>query len=92
MAGTPSAGPANVTIHIQDKRFLPDALVVSAGALVVWIDDEEHEQHDVIAENRAFESSLLNPGDRFQHTFAASGVYPYYCSLHEGMLATITVQ
>ena len=38
-----------------------------------------------------FYSEILEPGQQWRYTFAQPGTYPYFCSLHPGMQAVITV-
>ena len=38
-----------------------------------------------------FYSEILEPGQQWRYTFARPGTYPYFCSLHPGMQAVITV-
>ena len=60
------------------------------GTTVTWINDD-WAPHTVTADDGAFVSDRLNQGQRFAHTFAEAGTYPYRCSFHPGMLGTVVV-
>jgi len=51
-------------------------------------------QHTVTADNGAFASPVLAPGQSFQHTFTTADAgrsFTYHCSIHSRMQATVAV-
>jgi Cu+-exporting ATPase len=79
----------------QPEQFHPASLTVKAGTTVTFVNDDQH-AHTVTSGRRgapdgAFDSGLLQPGQRFTQTFSTPGVYPYFCTLHPGMDGTIVV-
>ncbi len=69
---------------------------VKAGTTITFINDDNDHAHNVVSGTRTaptqeFYSGILQPGQRWQYTFTTLGVYHYFCSLHPGMDATITV-
>jgi plastocyanin len=91
VAGTPAAAAASGTrVRIDDFAFLPKELTVPVGTTVTWVNDD-WAPHTVTADDGAFVSERLNQGQRFAHTFAEAGTYPYRCSFHPGMLGTVVV-
>jgi plastocyanin len=81
-------------IAIRDFAFRPDSLAVPAGATVTWINCETppQEPHTTTSDNAAWSSPELNPGDRFSHTFPATGGFQYHCEPHPFMLGKVVVQ
>ena len=79
------------TVEISNFAFAPKNLTVSAGTTVTWknADDSPHRIADV---NGAYASAALDTDDSFSHTFAAPGVYNYFCSIHPYMVGTIVVK
>jgi plastocyanin len=90
------SGEARVTVQLF--KFRPDTLVVSPGATVAWVDQDEIE-HTVTAgtpERRprgsmAFTGTLASRGSTFQRTFTREGTYPYFCERHQFMRGVIRV-
>ena len=76
-------------VAIRDFAFHPDTLHVPAGATVTWINCETppQEPHTTTSDTTGIWSSVeLNTGDRFSHTFATPGSYPYHCIPHEAFM------
>jgi plastocyanin len=79
------------TVEIANFAFAPKDLTVSAGTTVTWknADDSPHRIADV---NGVYASAALDTEDSFSHTFAAPGVYKYFCSIHPYMVGTVVVK
>jgi plastocyanin len=79
------------TVEIANFTFAPKDLTVTAGTTVTWknADDSPHRIADV---NGAYTSAALDTEESFSHTFAAPGVYKYFCSIHPYMVGTIFVK
>jgi len=76
-------------VAIRDFAFHPDTLHVPARATVTWINCETppQEPHTTTSDTTGIWSSVeLNTGDRFSHTFATPGSYPYHCIPHESFM------
>ena len=92
----------------DDNKFDPAAITIAKGATVTWTNSSTmvHSVTDDPAKAavkadaqlpegaQAWDSSLLQPGGTFSHTFDVAGTYKYFCIPHEslGMLGTVTVQ
>jgi plastocyanin len=91
----PAAAPAAtgpVTISAKDIAFNPKEVTVKAGTKITWSMDEPV-PHDVVANSGAdFKSEILNEGQTFEFTPKKPGTIEYECTLHPGMVGTITVQ
>jgi plastocyanin len=87
-AAQPGAAP---TVKISNFTFGPQALTVSAGTTVTWI-NEDDTPHTVTAVDKSFRSKPLDTGDRYSFTFAKPGEYAYFCSLHPMMTAKVVVK
>lgn len=77
--------------------FEPPAIQVDSGTTVVWQWTGEGGQHNVVEEDAAFESELVDDaGHEFEHTFTAEDngdVFRYICTPHQanGMLGAVAV-
>ena len=86
---TSSAGGTQVAM--KNIAFDPPTLTIKVGQAVTWV-NQDSAQHDVVANNGEFKSSLFGAGGTFSFTFTKAGTYPYYCSIHPHMTGTIIVQ
>ena len=79
------------TVQIDNFKFAPPDLAVTAGTTVIWKnkDDAPHRVADI---NGAYASAALDTDSSFSHTFATPGVYKYFCSLHPYMKGEIVVK
>ncbi len=90
-APAPAAtGP--VTISAKNIAFNPKEVTVKVGTKITWSMDEPV-PHNVVADSGAdFKSEILNQGQTFEYTPKKAGTIEYECTLHPGMVGTITVQ
>lgn len=81
-------------VAIRDFAFHPDSITVPAGATVTWVNCEvsPQEPHTTTSDAPGWDSPELNPGQRFSHTFAAPGAFPYHCTPHSFMLGKVVVE
>lgn len=47
--------------------------------------------HHLVSDTGLFDSGVMAAGGSYTFTFAASGSYNYHCSIHPGMVGTITI-
>ena len=87
-------GPAVAASHevaIVDGAFEPATLTVFVGEPVTWT-NKGAETHTVTLDDGSLDSGPIAPGEAFGHVFEAPGTYPYHCSIHPAMVATIVVK
>jgi len=82
--------------NTEDFIFKPVKLSVKAGTKVVWRNKSD-QPHQVTAHGShpAFNSGtakFIDPGKSWSHVFKKPGTFRYYCPLHQGMEATLTVK
>ena len=77
--GAPSG--SNRDVEMRDNVFAPRIVRVAVGATIRWT-NEGRSPHNVTADDGAFASPDLAPGDVFEETFASEGAFPYFCSIH----------
>jgi plastocyanin len=82
-SGATPATAASRTHHVAalDDIFRPRRLVVAPGDAVVWTNQGSN-PHSVTADDGAFDSGELGPGESFRRTFTKKGVHFYFCVYH----------
>jgi nitrite reductase (NO-forming) len=76
--------------------FSPGSVTVSPGTEVTWTNDDAT-IHTVVQGSAeapvegGFDSSIINAGSSWPHTFDKAGTFDYYCSLHPFMKGTVKV-
>jgi plastocyanin len=86
--GGDSGGSGDVTI--VDFAYQPSATFVSPGDTVTWTNTGQAD-HTVDADAGAFESSTINSGGTFSHTFESGRIYLYHCDFHPNMHGIVVV-
>jgi len=89
---TPVASEAEqVTVEMRDFQFFPAKLTVNAGTEVSWV-NRDSVPHNAIGEGGAFDTGTVDGGGSVSVVIDRSGSYPYVCTFHPGMEATLTVR
>jgi plastocyanin len=71
--------------------YAPSPATVAVGTTVTWTNTDTI-THTVTSDTGAFDSGSLAPGAKFSFTFQARGNFPYHCTPHQSMIATVVVQ
>ena len=80
-----------VTVEIKDYEFFPAKLSVDAGTEVTWINRDDV-PHNAVDDGGAFDTGRLDKNDSGAVTLDEPGTYPYKCTFHPDMTATVTVR
>ena len=92
---TAPAVPAGsgVSVTIKNLEFSPATVTVKAGTPVTWtnLDEVPHTVTSKDPSPESFDSGLFSKGETFSRTFTVAGTYPYYCTVHPFMKATVIV-
>jgi plastocyanin len=75
------AEPATRVVRNLDDYFDPQVLRVAPGTAVEFKNDGRN-PHTVTADDASYDSGILQNGQEFSRTYAAPGVYSFYCKLH----------
>ena len=84
---TPSAN----TIAINNMAFGPSTLTISKGTTIAW-QNSDGVPHTATSDSGAWDSGNIPPGGSKSVTFNTTGTFPYHCTVHPMMTATIIVQ
>jgi plastocyanin len=85
------ARPTVVNVVLRNTAFVPGRVQITAGSTVVWRNDDQL-IHSVTANDKSFDSGLLQPGKTYRRTFDRPGQYPYYCLPHPFMKGVVVVR
>jgi plastocyanin len=83
-------GPGTNEVWIQGMAFTPSTITVAAGTTIKWT-NKDGVNHTVTSDTGVFDSGSMGDGATFTFTFSTSGSFPYHCSVHPGMKATVVV-
>jgi len=78
-------------VRIEDFRFDPSQLTVTAGTVVAWT-NEDDASHTATARDGSFDTGRLDKGESGEITFETLGTFEYICEFHPSMEARVTVQ
>jgi plastocyanin len=87
------AAPASADVAfvaVEQSSFSPTHLDILVGDPVNWRNASVRE-HDIRSDAAGFDSGRLAPSTSFAHVFAATGTYPYICTIHAGMAGDVGV-
>jgi len=94
---TPSTpGGNNVSIvsgasSMTTTAYSPNPIVMAVGGTATWKNNDSV-AHTATASDGTWDSGSLAPGASFSRTFPAAGTFQYKCTIHPGMVGTVTVQ
>ena len=84
-------------VGLESPFYVPNVIQASTGEMITFdnIDGNQHIVTSVksgtIEYDGKFDSSLLQPGEKFELTLNEQGNYDYFCALHTSMQGTIIV-
>ena len=78
--------------ELDKLKFVPETLSVNVGAIVEW-DNAGIAPHNITFDppNSSLTKTTFNAGEKWQMKFTSAGTYAYTCTIHPGMVGTITV-
>lgn len=95
---TPEPGGSSSSVAIPvgaevlgNRAYVPDDLNVAVGTTVTWTNIDSV-SHTSTSDGAGWNSGLIAPGGRFSVAFQTAGTFPYHCSVHPGMVGTVTAR
>ena len=71
------------------NSYNPNRIEINIGDKGTWINDDSSPHTVTSSNDSAFDSDVLMRGETFSFTFDKEGEYPYFCTLHPGMVGTV---
>ncbi|MCU1456904.1 MAG: hypothetical protein JWL73_996 [Actinomycetia bacterium] len=91
VAATADAKSAKtVSLTIKGFAFHPSSLKAKVGQKIK-VTNKDSTAHTVTADKGAFDTKDIAPGKSKTFTVKKAGKYPFHCSIHTYMKATLTV-
>ena len=86
------AKPKTHTVVIEAMQFSPQVLEVSPGDTVVWVNKDAF-PHNATATDRSFQSEKeIASNGSWKFKAVKKGTFPYICTLHPTMKASLIVK
>jgi plastocyanin len=85
------AAAADQTVTITAAGFVPASVTIDAGDTVTWR-NVDTAAHSVVADDGAFASGLIQPGQSFSFTFRQSGTFRYRDGTRRNERGTVVVR
>jgi plastocyanin len=76
---------------LSTTAYNPDTIVISKGTTVTW-KNNDITTHTSTDDGGMWSSGGIAPGGSFSATLQTAGTFTYHCTIHPGMVGTITVQ
>jgi uncharacterized protein (TIGR03118 family) len=89
--GAPPPTAGSFSAEIDNFRFSPSPIEVTAGSELTWT-NKQGVQHTVVSDNGKFFSGILDSNQTFSTKFETSGTYDYHCSIHPFMKGKVIVK
>jgi len=83
---------ATIEVVIDNFSFSPKTFTAPVGATVTWTNHDSAPHVVTSADDQFKKSPVLKTGQRFSNTFATTGTYSYFCSIHPRMTGKIIVK
>jgi plastocyanin len=83
---------AKIDVVIDNFSFSPKTFTAPVGATVTWTNHDSVPHVVTSADDQFKKSPVLKTGQRFSNTFATTGTYSYFCSIHPRMTGKIIVK
>lgn len=83
--------PQTASVRVDNFTFKDPVVTVKPGATVTWTNGDDI-PHTVVSKDGLFKSKVLDTGDHFSFTFAKTGQFGYFCSIHPHMTGTVVVK
>ena len=90
-SGTSTPAGETVTVRIDGMRFDPKSITVKPGTTVTWVHGSQM-PHTISGNADGMRSGTLYRGQKYSHTFKATGRYSYVCDLHPSMTGSVVVE
>jgi plastocyanin len=86
-----TSGAATIAIKITATGFTPKTVTINQNDAVKWTNADKV-NHQLVANNGAFASGIMKPGETYSFTFTTAGKFGYHDALHPSLTGTIYVK
>jgi len=79
------------SVTIVEMALIPQFLNLSKGDSITWTNKDNFKHQIVSDTSNEMNSSVLNYGETYTHTFNSAGNYDYHCGIYPGLKGRIKV-
>ena len=90
VAGTPVSIVSQASF-LTNTAYAPSPISIAAGDTITWTNND-NTAHTSAGDDGSWNSGSIAPGASFSRTFPSAGVFSYHCTIHPGMVGTVTVR
>ena len=83
--------PTTHTVTMENMRFAPETLTVTRGDTIVWV-NKDPVPHTATSKDGVFDSGTVLAEKSWRWTAREQGEFPYSCTFHPTMTATLKVR
>jgi plastocyanin len=76
---------------LTTTAYAPNPISIAPGGTITWTNNDT-ESHTSTGDDGSWNSGTINPGASFNRTFPNAGTFTYHCTIHPGMIGTVTVR
>jgi plastocyanin len=80
-----------IEVSMKNNTFIPEKITGKVGQTVKWINDDSYQHNVVATKGEEFQSKSFGGGGTYQYKLDKPGKISYVCTIHSGMVGTITV-
>jgi len=91
VAAAAQSTPPPKEVKIDNFTFGPAEVIVPVGATVTWTNRDDI-PHTVVSSDKVFKSKVMDTEEKYSFTFASTGTYTYFCSIHPKMTGKVIVR
>ena len=87
----PPGGGTTATVNIASMAFGTSSLTVKTGTKVTWTNSDNTTHTATSDDGTTFNTGSISAGSSVTVTVSTIGTFPYHCSFHPSMIATLVV-
>jgi amicyanin len=83
---------AENSVNIRNFAFSPSQINIKVGDTITWTNSDTA-PHTVTSDSGSeLDSPTISVGQTYSHTFANTGTFDYYCTIHPSMKGKVVVE
>jgi plastocyanin len=90
VTGTPVSIVSQAS-NLTSTAYAPSPISIAAGDTITWTNNDAV-AHTSTGDDGSWNSGTIAPGANFSRTFPSAGTFVYHCTIHPGMVGTVTVR
>jgi plastocyanin len=80
-----------ITVSMKANKFIPEHITGKVGQTVEWKNNDTYPHNVVATKGEDFQSDNFGGGGTYKYKLDKAGKIDYVCTIHSGMVGTITV-